>query len=167
MSQVSSCAGDHDLGAQQPAARLAHRGERLGQQLVQRRRHRLLVLLLQLVELVLELLALDRIGTVVLGAPDLVALLPHRAHHLLDPGPEPGRLRLDVVVRELPQPRFVRVDLLHEGTELLHFAIVATADERAHQLLQHSGLKFSKSQGLGRPYNPFAAMYSATTSGTR
>jgi hypothetical protein len=96
------------------------------------------------VELVLEALPLGRVGAVVLGGPDLILLAAHLAHHFLDPGAEPRGLRLDVLVGQIPEPRLVRVDLLDQGAELLHFALVTIADDRAHQLLQHPAFSPSR-----------------------
>ena len=76
MSQVELVPGDRHRGADQPAAGLAHRGERLGQEVVERGRELLLVLRLQLLEPVLEPVPLGRIGAGVLGGLDLLQLLP-------------------------------------------------------------------------------------------
>ena len=91
MSQTSSWPVTWTGGAHQPAAGLPHGGERLGQELVQAGGQLLLVAGLQLVEPLLQLVPLDRVGAAVLGLPDLLQLGLERAGALGQPRAEARR----------------------------------------------------------------------------
>jgi hypothetical protein len=141
----------------QPPARLAHGGIRLGQQVVEHLCDGLPVLLVELLNPVLDRVALGRICALVLGLLCLVELGPQRARALGDDAAEVRGLPAQLLLGEVLELLLFPVDGVEQRLEALHLALVPRAEDRLDELLDHSPFL----------YSPCAATYSATPSGTQ
>ncbi len=158
MSHVELPPGDHHRRPVESARRFPHRGERLGQQGVELRRQGLLVVRLEFVEAGLQAIALVRILAPVLGRPDLFEFGRRGAQPFRQACAEDGGLPANLIVRQPGKPFLLLLDGLDDWPDLLHFPVVLRAEDHLHQFLDHP---------CPFLYSPWAAIYSATASGTR
>jgi hypothetical protein len=136
-------AGDLNLGAQQAAAGLANGGKRFGKEIVQTCGQLFLVLALQLVEAVLQAVALNWIGAAMFRIPDTIQLGLDTANPLRQAFLEASSLGLEVGFSHILEPFLMSVDLLHHRLDALALAVEAGAEDRCHQCLDHSGSKYN------------------------
>ena len=128
---------DHYLAAEQPARRLPHRREHLGQQIVQRLLQLADERLLHPSQLVAEIRALGRIRTVVLRLLETLDLGVERAGPLRDRLAELDGLRLQVSVTELLETHFVLVNRIHDRLDALQLAVEPRAENLRKPAIGH------------------------------
>ena len=130
-------AGDDDLRAQQPPARVAHGGEHLREDGIEDALHLLRVRRLGLGQLIGELESLLGVRAIVLRLLEALHLgreharpLPDDAAELLGLGPHLG-------VGQPLQALLVRMNRIHDGPDALHLAPEARTHNLGDQRLQH------------------------------
>src|SRR5262249_35350963 len=144
-------------GAEKPAAGLAHRGECLGEQIVEADAKLLLVVGLDVVKPALEAVPLHRVGAAVLGLAHLFQLGLEGADALLETLPEEDGLGLELILTQVLETLLVGVNRLDDRLEPLTLSIEPRTEDRGHQILDHSGSKYKRCKET----------YSATGSGTQ
>jgi len=138
--------GDVHRGAEQAARRLAHRGERLGQDLVERVGDRAPQLALHAAaavgacELVVEPLTLGRVGGRPLLLPQLGRRRRQGARPLLEQLAEFRGLAADLVIAHAGKPRLLLVDRVEDGLDPLQVPLVAGAQNGRQYALEHEVL---------------------------
>ncbi len=131
-------AGDHDGGAHEAAAGLAHRRKRLGKQLVEHGGDGLPVLGVEPGRLLLQLVAFHRVGALASLGPYFGQLGGLGTCALGDDGPELHSLGLELLFAQRAESLLVRGDLGDQRPEALGVPVMPRAHHLRHQLLDHA-----------------------------